>query len=291
MRFEGIDLLHLSTAPAPAGWSARTWRWCSRSRCPASIPAIPWAGRSPRRCARTTPCRRPQVRDRVVELLDQVGIPAPASRLGAFPHQLSGGMNQRVMIAMAISCNPEAADRRRADHRARRHHPEADPRAADRSAARSAAWALVLITHDMGVVAETAHRVQVMYAGQMVEEQTDRRAVRQRRAIPTPRHCSTRCRSGPSAAAGCRPSPAWCPASTTGPRGCLFNPRCALRRPTAAATTPAALAGAADGVCALPLSAAEARGRGAGMTRADGGAGPAPPLPGRRRAVRQARAW
>ncbi len=50
--------------------------------------------------------RRREVRGRVIDLLHQVGIPAPETRLGAFPHQLSGGMNQRVMIAMAISCNP-----------------------------------------------------------------------------------------------------------------------------------------------------------------------------------------
>ncbi len=75
--------------------------------------------------------------ERAEALLNEVGMPEPKRRLGAYPHELSGGQQQRVMIAMALACEPQAADRRRADDRARRDDPAADPRAA-RAAAEDA---------------------------------------------------------------------------------------------------------------------------------------------------------
>jgi dipeptide transport system ATP-binding protein len=110
-----------------------------------------------------------QVRDRTVELLDQVGIPAAASRLDAFPHQLSGGMNQRVMIAMGIACNPHLLI---ADEPTTALDVTIQAQILDLLVRlqQERGMALVLITHNMGVVAETAQRVVVMYAGQVVEE-------------------------------------------------------------------------------------------------------------------------
>ena len=79
---------------------------------------------------------RRQARERAVHLLERVGITAAGSRLKQYPHQLSGGLRQRVMIAMALMCEPVADSRRRADHGARRHDPGADPAPARRAAAR-----------------------------------------------------------------------------------------------------------------------------------------------------------
>jgi dipeptide transport system ATP-binding protein len=167
---------------------------------------------------------RRQVRDRVVELLDQVGIPAPASRMGAFPHQMSGGMNQRVMIAMAIACNPRLLI---ADEPTTALDVTIQKQILDLliNLQKQRGMALALITHDMGVVAETAHRVQVMYAGQMVEEApTDA-------LFEHPRHPYTAAllEALPERAIGRRrlPTiPGVVPGIGDRPRGCLFNPRC-----------------------------------------------------------------
>jgi len=113
---------------------------------------------------------RAERRRRTIELLDQVGIPEPASRLDAFPHQLSGGMSQRVMIAMAISCNPRLLI---ADEPTTALDVTIQAQILDLllQLQRDRGMALALITHDMGVVAETAERIVVMYAGEAVEVQ------------------------------------------------------------------------------------------------------------------------
>ncbi len=167
---------------------------------------------------------RALVRDRVVELLDQVGIPAPATRMGAFPHQLSGGMNQRVMIAMAISCNPRLLI---ADEPTTALDVTIQRQILDLlvDLQRQRGMGLVLITHDMGVVAETAHRVQVMYAGQTVEEQpTDA-------LFAAPRHPYTAALLDalPERAMGrarLPTIPGVVPGIDDRPQACLFNPRC-----------------------------------------------------------------
>jgi len=163
---------------------------------------------------------------RAIELLEQVGIPAPESRLGAFPHQLSGGMCQRVMIAMAISCKPRLLI---ADEPTTALDVTIQAQILDLlvDLQRAHGMALVLITHDMAVVAETAQRVTVMYAGQQVEErQVDR-------LFTEPRHPYTAALLAalPERSIGHRrlaTIPGVVPGAGDRPRGCLFNPRCSI---------------------------------------------------------------
>jgi peptide/nickel transport system ATP-binding protein len=107
--------------------------------------------------------------DRAVEMLDLVRIPDPARRAGEYPHQLSGGMRQRVMIAMALACNPKLLI---ADEPTTALDVTIQAQILELmlDLKRKIGAAIILITHDLGVVAETAQRVVVMYAGRKVEE-------------------------------------------------------------------------------------------------------------------------
>lgn len=109
-----------------------------------------------------------QARERALELLDQVGIPDPAARLAAYPHQFSGGMRQRVVIALALCADPELVI---ADEptTALDVSVQAQILTLLRRLCRERRTAVLLITHDMGVIAETADNVAVMYAGRLVE--------------------------------------------------------------------------------------------------------------------------
>ncbi|TKB11596.1 ABC transporter ATP-binding protein [Desulforhopalus sp. IMCC35007] len=166
---------------------------------------------------------RAQRKKRAIELLELVGIPEPEKRLSAFPHQLSGGMNQRVMIALAISCNPQLLI---ADEPTTALDVTIQAQILDLllKLQKEKGMSLILITHDMGVVAETAERVAVQYAGQQVEKQ------KVKGLFSNPHHPYTQAllNSLPERSKSkILPSIAGVvPGQFDKPKGCLFSPRC-----------------------------------------------------------------
>ncbi len=166
---------------------------------------------------------RKQRERRVIELLAEVGIPDPARRAHAYPHQLSGGMSQRVMIAMALACRPKLLI---ADEPTTALDVTIQAQILDLLLAlrRENGMGLALITHDMGVVAETADRVIVQYAGQQVETNATAGLF----ADPHHPYTAALLAALPERATG-RRLPAIrgvVPGQFDRPRGCLFAPRC-----------------------------------------------------------------
>jgi dipeptide transport system ATP-binding protein len=180
---------------------------------------------------------RKAAKRRSIELLEQVGIPAPESRLKAFPHQLSGGMNQRVMIAMAIACNPKLLI---ADEPTTALDVTIQAQILDllRSLQKERGMALVLITHNMGVVADMAQRVMVMYAGQVMEENSAQALF----AAPQHPYTAALLAALPERSTGearLATIPGVVPGLYDRPRGCLFAPRCSDTTEQAWAERPA----------------------------------------------------
>jgi oligopeptide/dipeptide ABC transporter ATP-binding protein len=171
--------------------------------------------------------KRRASRERALELLEMVGIPDPRRRLEAFPHELSGGMAQRVMIAMALACEPELLI---ADEPTTALDVTIQAQILDlmRELQRETGTAIVLITHDLGVVAEMCDRVAVMYAGEIVEE-TDVQSL-----FDDPRHPYTQGLIGSVPKLGEeREELAVIPGSVPNlidlPEHCRFAPRCGAR--------------------------------------------------------------
>lgn len=178
---------------------------------------------------------RKQRRERAIELLELVGIPEPKRRLNAFPHQLSGGMSQRVMIAMAISCNPRLLI---ADEPTTALDVTIQAQILDLllKLQKEQDMALILITHDMGVVAETADRVVVQYAGQQVEKQE----VKGLFSDPHHPYAAALLASLPERSdSKILPSiPGVVPGQFDRPEGCLFSPRCSFATDLCKTTAP-----------------------------------------------------
>ncbi|MDR1534047.1 MAG: ABC transporter ATP-binding protein [Planctomycetota bacterium] len=172
-------------------------------------------------------------------LLGLVDIPDPGERLWDFPHQLSGGMRQRVMIAMALSCQPSLVI---ADEPTTALDVTIQAQILDlmRSLQRELGMSILFITHNLGVVAEMADRVAVMYAGRIVETGTTRDV------FSAPRHPYTRglmdcipglIREG-TASRRLYSIPGGMPDASRLPDGCVFAPRCRLAEPGCAGAEP-----------------------------------------------------
>ncbi|MEB2320518.1 MAG: ABC transporter ATP-binding protein [Pseudomonadota bacterium] len=170
------------------------------------------------------PQQREEARERAIDALAKVGIPLPARRVDEYPHQLSGGMRQRVMIAMALICEPSLLI---ADEPTTALDVTVQAQITDllRELSESAGTALMFITHDLGVVAETCTRMLTMYAGQVVEDApVDAALVR-----PFHPYTSGLLRSLPRLAPrrGALPSiPGRVPQPAHMPPGCRFKDRC-----------------------------------------------------------------
>jgi oligopeptide/dipeptide ABC transporter ATP-binding protein len=170
-------------------------------------------------------CSKQEARDRAIEMLQKVGIPAPEQRVDEYPHQMSGGMRQRVMIAMALSCNPKLLV---ADEPTTALDVTIQAQILDlmRELQEDLGMSILIITHDLGIVAELADHVAVMYASRIVEY------AEVKELFDNPLHPYTQglFKSRPTMGMSRKEKLAVIPGAVPNPLlhppGCKFNPRC-----------------------------------------------------------------
>lgn len=183
-----------------------------------------------------TNLNKKEIEARTIELLHNVRIPSPETRLKNYPGQYSGGMRQRIMIAMAIACNPEIliADE---PTTALDVTIQAQILKLLKTLQKETGMSIILITHDLGVVAESAHRVVVMYAGQIIEVATTKELFSRPlhpysqgllESLPKVNHTEDKLKTIEGSVPGARNMP----------RGCRFHPRCSHVMPVCVETEP-----------------------------------------------------
>ena len=177
---------------------------------------------------------RAEAREVAIEMFRLVGIPSPEQRVDAYPHQLSGGMRQRVMIAMALACKPDLLI---ADEPTTALDVTIQAQILDllRGLQRELGMSILLITHDLGVVAETCDEVIVMYAGRIVE----RAATATLFASPRHHYTAGLLRSLPGEAERLLEIPGTVPSLVDLPKGCTFVDRCPAAEETCREQEPA----------------------------------------------------
>jgi len=188
---------------------------------------------------------RAQARTRAVELLGRVGIPDPEGRLHQYPHEFSGGMRQRVMIAMALICEPKLLI---ADEPTTALDVTVQAQILDllRSIQQDTGMAVIFITHDLGVVADICDRVTVLYAGQVVETNE----VHSLFASPSHPYTEGLLAAMPQSHSGIgelASIPGRVPPPDRMPGGCRFHPRCPYSRAPTCTTEPIVLERTDDG--------------------------------------------
>jgi oligopeptide transport system ATP-binding protein len=176
-------------------------------------------------------------RERAIEMLQKVRIPSPEHRLGDYPHQFSGGMRQRVMIAMSLSCNPQLLI---ADEPTTALDVTIQAQILElmNEMQRETGAAIVLITHDLGVVAEVCKNVLVMYGGNMVEYATAEQLFETPRMPYTQGLLASLPRLDDSEHRRLEPIQGQPPNLLHLPPGCAFAPRCTFRMPICAEPVP-----------------------------------------------------
>ena len=244
--FDGVDLL-AATPKAMRGVRGKRISLILQEPMTSLNPVLTVGAQIAEMIRQHEPLSRAAIGRRVVELLDLVGIPEPQRRAREFPHNFSGGMRQRVMIAMAVACQPQLII---ADEPTTALDVTIQAQVLDLLASlrRQFGMAMLLITHDLGVVAQWADRATVMYAGRIVEQASVRPFFRH------PRHpyargllgaAVTEAEGGHYTTQRLTEIPGSV-ASAAGERGCPFAPRCPGVIP-ACRTDPPTLDPVADG--------------------------------------------